>query len=94
LQLSSVQGLLSLQTRGVPPQTPPEQTSAVVHALPSLQDAALLECEQPVDGLQESFVQMLLSLQLTRLPPPHTPALQVSPVVHALPSLQGSVLGV
>jgi hypothetical protein len=66
----------------------------VVQALPSLHDAELLECAQPVAGLHESFVQMLPSLQLTRLPPPHTPALQTSPVVQALPSLHGSVFGV
>ena len=36
LQLSSVQGLPSLQSTGAPPmQTPPEQVSFVVHALPS-----------------------------------------------------------
>jgi hypothetical protein len=36
LQLSSVHGLLSSQLTGVPAQTPLEQTSPVVHGLPSL----------------------------------------------------------
>jgi hypothetical protein len=42
---------------------------------------------QPVVILHESVVQALLSLHVTALPPPQAPALQVSPVVHALPSL-------
>ena len=42
LQVSLVQSLLSLQTVVMPPeQTPPEQRSPVVHALPSLHDAVL-----------------------------------------------------
>ena len=39
LQESVVQALLSLQLRVVPEQEPPEQTSFVVHALPSLHAA-------------------------------------------------------
>jgi hypothetical protein len=36
-QESAVHGLLSLQLMALPPQTPAEHVSFVVHALPSLQ---------------------------------------------------------
>jgi hypothetical protein len=86
-----VQGLLSLQFLAAPgTQTPPEQTSPVVQAFPSLQTAELLVNTQPIAGSQESSVQTLLSLQLigvwTQLP---VAVLQVS-VVQALLSLQMS----
>jgi hypothetical protein len=64
-----------------------------VHALPSLHDAALFACAQPVAGLQESVVHELLSLQSTRLPPMQKPVSQWSPLVQALPSSQLAVLG-
>jgi hypothetical protein len=41
LQLSSVHAFPSLQTTGVPAHVPPEQTSDVVHLLPSLQGSVL-----------------------------------------------------
>jgi len=93
LQLSVVQGLLSLQLSGVPaPQEPPLQTSWPLQTLLSSHAAVLLVWVQPLAGSHESFVQELLSLQLTVVPPPHVPfAWQVSPVVHALPSLHGPV---
>src|SRR5262245_18173978 len=79
LQPSSVHGLPSLQLGAGPPtQLPPAQASPVVHALPSLHGSLLFTCVQPVAGLQPSSVQMLLSLQLTPLPP------QV-PLVHTSP---------
>jgi hypothetical protein len=65
---------------------------SVVHTLLSLQDAELLVNTQPVAGLQESVVQALLSLQTVAVPGWQTPPLQVSPVVHTLPSLQAFVL--
>jgi hypothetical protein len=63
----------------------------VVHALPSLQEAALLMNTQPVAGLQESSVQGLPSLQV-RTEPAQLPLLQMSPVVQELPSLQDAAL--
>jgi hypothetical protein len=49
-------------------------------------------CTHPVDGLQESFVHRLLSLQFGAAPPWHVPPLHVSFVVQAFPSLHGAVL--
>jgi glyoxylate utilization-related uncharacterized protein len=93
LHESSVQGLLSLQpSAGPPTQDPPLHVSAVVHALPSLQATVLFVCTQPVAGLHESSVHGLLSLQPSAGPPTQDPPLQVSAVVHALPSLQANVL--
>src|SRR6266849_2358938 len=90
---SSVQTLLSLQLGAGPPtHVPPEHVSLVVQAFPSLQEAVLLVCTQPVAGLQLSSVQTLLSLQLGAGPPTQAPPLQVSLVVQAFPSLQGAVL--
>jgi len=85
--------LPSLQLGGAPPtQTPPEQVSFVVQALPSLHGAVLFKRTQPLAGLHESSVQALPSLQLGGAPPTQTPPEQVSFVVQALPSLQGLVL--
>src|SRR5437016_605505 len=119
-QESVVHTLLSLQLRAGPPtQAPPAQVSAVVQALPSLQDrvfgvpahtaAAQVSPEvqglrsshgrvlgvfaQPVAGSHVSVVHTLPSTQLGGGPPTHTPPAQVSAVVQALPSLQGSVFG-
>ena len=87
LHTSVVQGLLSLHTWPTPWQLAPTQTSLVVHGLPSSQAIALAAgvCTQPLDALQLSVVQALLSSQLTVAP---TQALftQVSPVVQASPS--------
>jgi hypothetical protein len=92
---SSVQGLLSLQFGAGPPlQVPPPHVSFVVQAFPSLHGAVLFVWTQPVDGLQESSVQGLLSLQSGATPPWHVPPPHVSFVVHAFPSLHGAVLGV
>jgi hypothetical protein len=70
-QLSSVQGLLSLQSRGVAParQVPPPQVSPTVQAFPSLQGLVLLALMQPVAGSQESSVQGLLSLHARDVAP-------------------------
>jgi hypothetical protein len=90
---SLVHGLLSLQFGAAPPtHAPPEHVSPVVHALPSLQDAVLFECAQPVAGLHESSVHALPSLQFVAEPPTQAPPAQASPVVHALPSLHAAVL--
>ena len=45
-----------------------------------------------MDGAQLSVVQTLLSLQLGSGPPTQIPALHVSPVVQALPSLHDRLL--
>ena len=93
LQLSLVQTLPSLQLGAAPPtQVPPAQVSAVVHALPSSHETALLAWTQPVAVLQLSLVQTLPSLQLGAAPPTQVPPAQVSAVVHALPSSQAAVL--
>ena len=70
LQVSVVQTLLSLQTSVPVPgwHAPPEQTSPVVHALPSLHEAVLFVKTQPVDVLHVSVVHRLLSLQTVGVP--------------------------
>jgi len=93
LHESSVHGLPSSQLGPAPPtQTPPEQASPVVQALPSSQEAVLFTCVQPVAGLQASSVQTLASSQFGAVPPTQVPPEQASPVVQALPSLQDAVL--
>src|SRR6266481_4417480 len=93
LQESVVQALPSSQFGAAPPaQLPPLHVSGVVHALPSSHGSVLLRCVHPVAGLQPSSVQTLPSLQSSAGPPWQLPPLQVSAVVQALLSLQGSVL--
>ena len=75
-----------------PTQLPPEQTSVVVQAFPSLHVTLLLVNTQPWLGTQESSVQRLPSLQVRLPEPTHAPPLQTSVVVQRLPSLQGAVL--
>ncbi len=94
-QLSVVQPFASSQFGALPGlQVPPAQLSPTVHALPSLQVAVLLVYVQPEAGAQASFVQPLPSLQTTAAPGWHAPPAQTSLLVHALPSLQATVLGV
>ena len=85
-------GLESLQVIAEPAHDPPLQTSPVVHALPSSQDAVLFAYTQPVAGLHESSVHGFESLQTTGVPGLHTPPPQTSPVVQALPSSQDAAL--
>ena len=93
LHESLVQTLLSSQLTAVPPlHTPAVHASFVVHALPSSQLPLTGEKTQPLAGLQLSLVQTLLSSQASAAPPVQTPALQVSFVVHALPSLHGPLM--
>jgi hypothetical protein len=92
-QKSFVQAFPSPQTGGGPPtQTPPEQTSPVVQALPSLHALVLLVNTQPCAALQVSVVHSFPSLQVGGGPPTHIPPEQVSFVVQALPSLQALAL--
>ena len=93
LQLSSVHTLPSLQLGAGPPtHFPAEHLSAVVQALPSSHAFVLFVNTHPVAVLQLSFVHGLPSLQVGAGPPTQLPPLHVSFVVHALPSLQGTVL--
>jgi hypothetical protein len=64
----------------------------VVQALPS--SVLMGVCTAPEAGLQESVVQALPSSVFNGPPALHDPAAQASPVVQALPSSHGSVLGV
>jgi len=82
----------TVQGEPLPPQVPPAQVSTAVQNRPSLQEAVLFAFWHPVAGMQESVVQTLPSLQLGAGPPTQDPAVQVSAVVHAFPSLQGSEL--
>jgi hypothetical protein len=89
-QVSVVQELPSLQSRTVPAlQTPfwqvsvPLQTLVSSHGVPF--DTGVFV--QPVDGLQLSVVQMLLSLQLSAVPGVQVPFWQVSVPLQKLPSL-------
>jgi hypothetical protein len=66
--------------------------SAVVQALPSSQGALLLLYTQPCKVSQLSSVQTSPSSQTGGAPPVQLPPLQVSPVVHASPSLHGAAL--
>ena len=93
LHESFVQTLLSLQLGAGPgTQTPPLHASGVVHAFPSLQGAVLFALTQPIDGLHESLVHTLPSLQFSAGPATQMPPLHASGVVHAFPSLHGAVL--
>jgi hypothetical protein len=91
---SSVQELESSQERGgaEAAQTPDKQLSGV-HTLSSVsQPAELLECSQPLAGMQVSSVQGLESSQLGGVVPRHEPAEHVSIVVQALASSQEAAL--
>jgi hypothetical protein len=81
-----------LQSTAVPWQLPPEHTSSVVQAFPSLHAFVLLVWTQPVPGLHVSSVQGLLSLQSRAVPAWQLPPEHTSPVVQAFPSLHGAVL--
>jgi hypothetical protein len=90
LQTSVVQTLLSVQFLGDPLQTPVTQASFTVQGLLSLHTGfpgvpeIAVNLHTPVDAVQELVVQGLLSSQTLVVPPPHTPAVQVEPVMHLL----------
>jgi hypothetical protein len=73
-------------------QLPPLQVSLVVHALLSVQTAALFVVTHPAVSSQESVVHTFPSSHFRVAPPTQLPPLQVSLVVHALLSVQAAVL--
>lgn len=90
---SLVHALLSSQVTEAPDtHEPPEQASPDVHASLSLHALVLLAFAQPDPLSQESVVHAFASLQSTADPDWHEPLAQTSPEVHALLSLQTSVL--
>jgi len=90
LQVSTVQGLRSLQLMGVPPaQAPAWQVSLPLQRFPSGHGvpSATATCEhEPPGAIQESVVQGLLSSQLGGVPAVQRPPWQVSAPLQALPS--------
>ena len=92
-QPSSVHTFPSSQSVVEPPtQSPPLHVSELVHAFPSVHAAELLTYAHPVAGSQLSSVHTFPSSQLGAAPPTQAPLEQVSPAVHASPSLHGAVL--
>ncbi len=86
---SLVHGLPSLHAGAEPPMHAPfVQTSPTVHALPSEQPESAGWNTQPFSGSQKSTVQGFSSAQTVIAPGKQTPAVHLSPFVHALPSLQ------
>lgn len=107
LQMSLVQGLLSLQVKGDPGwQVPPKHASPTVQALLSVQAVPsgtpaqvvqpgvgdIVRTQLPVAESQESIVQVLLSSQLLAVPA-QTAFLHTSLTVQGLLSLHDKVLG-
>ncbi len=94
-QLSNVHGLLSLHGL-LPKQAPPLHASAVVQAMPSLQEdpSVRLACKQPLTASQVSNVQAFLSSQLSEPDVLHRPLpSQASPVVQTLASVHVAATG-
>ena len=90
-QLSSVQELPSSHPSVcVPRQLPLMQMSKSVHGSPSLQPAVLAPLTQPLKTPHASSVHGLLSSHVVAAPARQTAPPQTSPIVHALPSEQGS----
>jgi hypothetical protein len=81
---------LAVQVTVVPPQRPAWQVSPVVQALPSLHDVPFVAAgfeHTPVEGLHVPATwHWSLAVQVTAVPV-HVPAWQLSPVVHASPSV-------
>jgi hypothetical protein len=85
---SVVHTLESSQLSAVPTQTPLEQASPVVQAVPSEHVVPLARLTCPhTPAAQLSVVQEFPSSQLSGVPP-HVPLVHTSPVVQRLPSLQ------
>ncbi len=68
-------------------------TSFWLQALPSSQGKAVItNAQTPVDATQLSEVQALPSSHTANWPGTHAPLLQMSPIVHELPSVQGALV--
>jgi hypothetical protein len=91
--VSAVQATASAQLMSAPEHVPFAHTSPEVHALPSLQGAALFVWKHPLAGLHASSVHGLPSLQSTAGPATQDPEVHASPEVHAFPSLHGPETG-
>ena len=91
--MSVVQGLPSLHTMPTPLHLPAAHASPLVQTLPSLQGlpSTVAGYLQPDRGSQYSVVHGLLSVQTVGVPM-QAPLLQMSPLVQAVPSLQGAEL--
>ena len=98
LQLSVVQGFLSSHGIWAPAvHTPTTQLSPPVHTLlsalqPLPSNGALAKTQAPVAVSQLSAVQAEPSSHTVAVPGKQAPPPQMSPMVQALPSLQGSTL--
>ena len=91
LQLSSVQGLPSLQPRATPGlQALPLQASPTVHGSPSSQGALLGVETQPSSTVRASAVHGLPSSHDSADPGLHEPVAQTSPLVQALLSVHNA----
>ena len=91
--VSSVHGLLSLQTMALPPvHALLAHTSLPVHASPSSHGKVLAWNTQPTLGWQASDVHGLASSHATLVPGWQLPDAQASFCVHWLSSLHGAVL--
>ncbi len=91
LQVSTVHGSLSLQSRPMPPHLPAVHLSPVVHALPSSQGvlSSLLVLTHPVDRSHVSAVHSFRSSHGIMAPGRHVPAWQESPWLQTLLSVHG-----
>ena len=86
---SSVQALSSLQSFGVPWQSPSMQVSSVVQGCWSLQAPSIgLKTHAPLSGSQLPAVHVLSSTQLSAVPRHDPSARQASSCVHASLSSQ------
>ena len=91
-QVSKVQPFLSSQSTGVPMQLPSVHASALVHAVPSLQEVPAnfrtsLHC--PLLDSHDHVAHAVLSAQTLTVPDLHSPPAQESPTVHSVPSEHG-----
>jgi hypothetical protein len=89
-QLSVVQGVPSshaVESSAAPEHLPKTQVSLMVQAFASVQVASMGRKRHPLEDSQESSVHGLLSRHAIGCPR-HFPALQLSNILHALPSSQ------
>jgi len=92
LQVSSVHGLLSLQSLGLPVHFPARHASSTVHTFWSLHSLVLFVKTHPEAGTHASSVHGLLSTHTSDPAPTHFPPAHTSFNVQASLSLHGIVL--